>query len=359
MSGVADAELLRRSADSLLVLPYEAWSFGDSVAFEAMVAASAVLNDERWLRFAQGFVRAWATRAEPYRRLDATAPGLAMVEVYERTGDPLVLEAALELARYLVSRPRIGEVFATWEHSPLQHPYGPDVLSGHDLSLLVAPPPGVFVDCLHFDPPYFVALGNAAEDESFVEEGIRQALGYARLLQTDGGLFDHFVLEGSPATYGPGWGRGQGWALLGLLDVLDRLAADAPHRDELVTSARRLVEAMISLQRADGHWYAVVDDPSSGDETSTAAFMAAGFRRAARLGVVDFAVVRAPAERALDAAISATDDAGILRGVSAAVNACTLASHYAHVPRGFVVPWGQGPVVLALTEALQAKGGAA
>ena len=349
MTGLA--KTLRTVADSLLLLPYKTWTFGDSVAFEGMVSASAALADDRWLQFARGFVRAWATRAQPYVRLDCTAPGLAMVQIYRATEDPLVLQGALGLAQYLVTRPRIGGVFSTWDHSPLQQPYGPDHLTAPELALLANPPAGVFVDCLHFDPPFLTALGAVTGDAAWVDEGTEQAAGYVRLLQTESGLFDHFVLEGSTRTYGPGWGRGQGWALLGLLDVLDELPAGHACRPEVAGAAARLFGAMIRLQRDDGHWDAVVGDPGSGDETSTAAFMAAGMLRAARSSLTGNAA-RVAADRALDAALAATDERGILGGVSAAVNACTSPSHYAHVPRGFVVPWGQGPLALAMAERL-------
>jgi len=254
-----------------------------------------------------------------------------------------------------VTRARIDGVFATWEHSPLQQPYGPERLSSQEEALLANPPAGVFVDCLHFDPPFLVALGAASGERALVDEGARQAVGYVRLLQAKTGLFDHFVLEGSPRAYGPGWGRGQGWALLGLLDVLDELPTDHPCRQELAAAATRLTAVMIRLQRDDGHWYAVVDDPASGDETSTAAFMAAGMLRAAGSSISGDEA-RAASHRALEAALKSTGKDGILRGVSAAVNACTNPSHYAHVPRDFVVPWGQGPLALALAERLREEG---
>jgi unsaturated rhamnogalacturonyl hydrolase len=349
------AGTLRTVADHLLTLPYRTWSFGDSVAFEGMVAASTVLGDDRWIHFARGFVRGWATRAQPYVRLDCTAPGLAMVQIYRATQDPLVLEGAVGLAHYLMARPRIDGVFATWEHSPLQQPYGPEQLNGEEAVLLANPPPGVFIDCLHFDPPFLVALGAMSGERALLEEGARQAVGYLRLLQTDSGLFDHFVLEGSPSRYGPGWGRGQGWALLGLLDVLDELPADHACRPELAAATARLIAAMIRLQRDDGHWYAVVDDPASGDETSTAAFMAAGMLRAAG-SAISGDEARASSHRALGAALKSTGKDGILSGVSAAVNASTNASHYAHVPRGFVVPWGQGPLALAIAQRIREDG---
>lgn len=345
-AGPSAPAMLRQVSDSLLRLPYSVWSFGDSVAFEAMIAASDALGNERWLRFAQGAFRGWAARARPYTRLDCTAPGLAMVEAYLRTGDSLLLEAALGLAEYLIARPRLHGVYATWEHSPLQHPFGPGSLPPAEVQLLAQRPSGVFVDCLHFDPPFFAALGAVTGEEQWTAEGVGQALGYVRLLQEDSGLFAHFVIDGSPSRYGSGWSRGQGWALLGLLNVLGCIGRDHEGRADLTAAARRLAEAMLRLQRPDGHWYAVADNPQSGDETSTAAFMAAALPAAGQLTGV--AGTDAAAQSALAAACAATSPEGTLTGVSAAVNACTQISHYAHVPRGFVVPWGQGPLALAL-----------
>jgi unsaturated rhamnogalacturonyl hydrolase len=336
-------------ADSLLDLEYSTWGFGDSVAFEAMLAATDATGDRRYEAFAHGWVRAWATRALPYRRLDCTAPGAAMVALAERTGDGRVVSAARGLADYLRSRPTLEGVYLTWEHSPLMHPYGPAQLPAPEAALLADPPPGVFLDCLHFDPPFLTALGRLVGDASLVADGLAQARGYVRLLQREDGLLDHFRLTTSAQTYGPGWGRGQGWALLGLLDVIEA-APPAEDVADLCQAASALIERMIELQREDGHWWAVVDDPASGEEWSTAAFMAYGFSRACEVPRLldDVKRVRVAARRARHAVMAGLDATGTLGEVSAAVMACTQPSHYAHVPRGFRVPWGQGPALLAL-----------
>jgi unsaturated rhamnogalacturonyl hydrolase len=355
-----DDETYRRMADGLMNLPYETWNFGDSVAFEALLAASTELDDPRYASFARGWMRSWATRAKPYRRLDCTAPGLAMVLAAQRFDDGMLLTAATELADYLMTRPQIAGVYATWDRSPLLAPYGPGTLHGRFAALLADPPPGVFVDCLHFDPGYLVALGAATGIEKYWRAGLDQADGYVRLLQVDGGLFEHFVLAGEPGTFGPGWGRGQGWALLGLLDVIEGArgidvdAAASALVDGLGAAAVRLVEAMCDVQGRDGHWSAVVTDPGSGRESSTAAFMAVGFHRAIELGLLPadrVAAVRRAGDAAVQATRAAIDPDGTLTDVSAAVWACTEASHYSHVPRGFLVPWGQGPALLALGSA--------
>jgi unsaturated rhamnogalacturonyl hydrolase len=353
MTGVlSDEKLLRTAADTLLGLRYEAWHFGDSVAFEALVAASEVLGDERYAAFAHGFVRAWDARREGYRPLDCTAAGLAMCRIYERTGDPLVLAAACGLADYLTTQRRqVRGVHVTWERSPLRHPYGPVPLPPDEAALVQDPGAGVFVDCLHFDPPFLAALGAITGRWHYGELAVAQALGYVELLQDPvAGLFRHFHLEQTDRAYVPGWGRGQGWALLGLLDVLESVPATL-HDPRVRESVQALAAAMVRHQRPDGHWYAVVDRPESGEETSTAAFMALGLRRAIRLGVVDGTAHAEAAERARVAMRDAVDAHGVLSGVSAAVWACTGVSHYDYVPRGFVVPWGQGPLVLALANA--------
>lgn len=346
-------ELVAAVADALLDLSFKTWDFGDSVAFEALIAASDGLGDERWARFAHGYGRAWATRATPFVRLDCTVPGRALVGIATRFRDPQLLGRLRELADYLLTRPTLGGVFETWERSPLLAPYSGVELPDAEQRLLDDPPPGVFVDCLHFDPPYLVALGRATGIGSYVAAGVEQALGYQRLLQTPDGLYDHFALRGASASFGPGWGRGQGWAALGLLEVIEDTEG-APEgvpegaRDQLIDSVRRLLERMVELQREDGHWDAVVDDPTSGDEYSTAGFMAWAIASALRLGIVDGDVMHTAADAARAAVLRSLDADRQLREVSAAVYASTEPTHYGRVPRGYVVPWGQGPALLGL-----------
>jgi unsaturated rhamnogalacturonyl hydrolase len=74
-----------------------------------------------------------------------------------------------------------------------------------------------------------------------------------------------------------------------------------------------------------------------------------------RCGAVEEVDVSDSQTRALRATLACMTAEATLAGVSAAVMACTEPTHYAHVPRGFDVPWGQGPLVLALSE--QVDGG--
>ncbi|WP_160141308.1 glycoside hydrolase family 88 protein [Microbacterium sp. SLBN-154] len=350
-----DESFARGLAEGITRLPFATWNFGDSVAFEALVSWADFSDEERWASFVHGWGRAWETRSRPFVRLDATVPGSALVSVAKRYGDPRLIDGLAELATYLMSRPLIDGVYELWESAPLITPYGDADMRDRDRRLLASPPPCICVDSLHFDPPFLMALGNALRDDHLIAAALQQARGFVSLLQGANGLFHHFLLRGEEGLFGPGWGRGQGWALLGLLDVIGTHpgGADAEELALLVASVQRLIGAMIRCQRADGHWPVVLTQPDSGDEYSTTAFMITGFLRAARSGIVGHDLVAEAVGKAAQALSRSFDADGSLRLVSSAVYTSTVDDHYAHVPRGFVVPWGQGPALLAVIELLR------
>jgi len=339
---------LRAAAEALAGLDFAGWFYGDSIGFEGLLAASDVLGDARYRAYAHGFLRGWATRAEPFRELDNTVPGRALCLIGETHRDRALLEAGERLASYLLRRPTIGGgVHPSFSRAPLREPYGGSSLPDDERRLMDAPGPGVYVDCLHFDPPFLVHLGRLTGDATLVDAGTAQAMGYVRLLQDPGsGLFHHFWLASTERPYILGWGRGQGWALLGLLDTLEQLPPEAAARPVLETAVRSLAGAMVERQRPDGHWHAIAGDATSGHEASTAAFMAIGLASGADRGILDSDALAA-AERAWAATQGSLGEDGVLRDVSAAVWSSTQEEHYRRVPTGFVVPWGQGPVLVA------------
>lgn len=343
-----DPKRLRLAAEVLGRYRFALWNYGDSVGLEGLLSAADALNEPLWEGWVYGALKAWAGRKQrTFTETDNTAPGHTLCLVYERTRDDALVDAAMELVAFLTSRSRVDSVFTSWSQTPLRPPHSGRPLKGHEAALLHHPGPGVFVDCLHFDPPFFAHFGRLIERNTLVDIAVEQALGYIRLLRDDNSsLFWHFFLERTEQRYGYGWGRGQGWALLGLLDLLNFVPDTHPARHELLDAARSLAHALAGLQREDGGWYAVVSDPGSGDESSTAAFAAAGFARGVSKGFFGDEFLE-PARRAWEHTLSRVDRRGVLLDVSAAVWPCTDQSHYSHLPKGFIVPWGQGALLVA------------
>ena len=338
---------VRAVADALCRYPFSVWHYGDSVGYEGLLAASDLLGDGRYEGYVHGSIKAWIPRAEPFRELDNTAAGHAICLAFERTGDEAILPAAERLAEFLMARPTLHGCFTAFAASPLREPYGGATLSAAEQDLLRAPGPGVFIDCLHFDAPFLVHLGRLLEKPAIVDCGAAQAVAMIDLLQDPAtGVFSHFALARTGATYGRGWSRGQGWALLGLLDVLDHLPAGHRHEARIRTAATRLAATLVKTQHPSGHWPALVEEPDVFLETSAAYFYADAFARGVATGLFP-AEWLGPARRAFAAGLAAVRPDGSINGVSAAVWACTAISHYRAVPTGFQVPWGHGPFLLA------------
>lgn len=346
-------------SQTLLRTKIETWNFGESVGFEGLALAARTLERPEYEFFLRGWLRAWAGRRHPFKDLDATIPGHAAVKLSQQFQDDFIMEALVETAQYLTSRPKLFGIYQTWVSSPLLRPYGGVPLSPEHSKLLANPPAGVFIDCLHFDPPFFAALANAVQSKTLMDEAVSQSLAYVARLQDNLGFFWHFALEGQESNFGPSWGRGQGWALLGLLDVFQEVGESNWREDfseelgVIRNAVGRLVKFMISTQLESGHWSARVDSPDPSAEASTAAFMYVGIGRAVRLGILNASEVENSMRSALDATLGSVEDSGILVPVSAAVMACTEPSHYDRVPTGFMVPWGQGPALIALCEAIR------
>jgi unsaturated rhamnogalacturonyl hydrolase len=58
------------------------------------------------------------------------------------------------------------------------------------------------------------------------------------------------------------WGRGIGWFVMALVDVLDQLPREHPRRPDLIASLERTARALVRVQDAEtGLWYQILDLP--------------------------------------------------------------------------------------------------
>jgi hypothetical protein len=104
---------------------------------------------------------------------------------------------------------------------------------------------------------------------------------YAAKLQRPDGIFIH-------ATDGPhAWGRGNGFALLGVTEALTYLPASWNDRGSVLEIYRKHVAALAKLQSDDGSWRQVVDEPTSYRELTVTAMTTAAMARGVRLGWID------------------------------------------------------------------------
>jgi rhamnogalacturonyl hydrolase YesR len=127
--------------------------------------------------------------------------------------------------------------------------------------------------------------------ERDLDTAARMLIAYASRLQRPDGIFIH-------ATTGPfAWGRGNGFAALGLVEALTAMPASHPSRAPLLEIYRRHMDAIRRQQAPDGMWREVIDEPGSYREETATAMLMTAMARGIRLGWID-ASYRATVDRA-------------------------------------------------------------
>jgi unsaturated rhamnogalacturonyl hydrolase len=202
---------------------------------------------------------------------DCGSFGSAMLEAYETNKNPTYLTIAHTIADYIMNTQERKENGAFYRQRDGE--YQTNTL---------------WADDLYMSTPFLTRYYKHTGDIRCVDEAARQFLLfkpylYIPELQAMSHVYD-FKYE--TATYVP-WGRGNGWVIFSLSELLAVLPQDHSKRPELVQFFRQLAEGYLKLQGANGLWHQVLTDPTSYEETSCTAMFIYAFSRGIRYGWLD------------------------------------------------------------------------
>jgi len=329
--------LAESAARAIVAYGFRRWGFGEKIALRALLEASDVLQRLDLRRHVEDLVGNWARTHESYVPADHVAPGLVLLDLYQSSGDATFLEAAT----------RLGALYETF---PAQHGipvHRPDIVE-HSSS--------IWVDCLAIDAPFLFQLARVTDEPAFARLGRWHLHSYIGALKDPAsGFYTHGYDLTTRSPSAVHWGRGNAWALTGLAFALEHAPEeDTELRAFLKAETLSLADSMAARQDSTGGWHTIVDDPSSPIEPSVAAFYAAVLRRAHSLRLLaPTAAMKAATESATKAVLDQMSPDGLLP-VSSATPIGDRAT-YVDRPSG-VFPWGQGPALLALCEAIRVGG---
>jgi unsaturated rhamnogalacturonyl hydrolase len=353
-----------RAADLVLAHRWKLWFWGDSIGLEGLLDASELTGDEKYFGFVYGLLKGWLARERFRSDFDYTAPGVALLRVYEKTGETSLLDAAVRHANYMASfrKTTEAEAYVRYENAAIElppelPPDHPDAQKAVELATQVRNGgPCVFVDSVHFDGPFFSKLYHTIGNEEFRHLVRANILPQIELLfDPQARLFHHFWIEQTRSRNGVLWGRGNGWGLLGLVHTLEYLPPEDLAAVRILGVIRQLANRLLELQDRDGGWHTVLNDPTSYIETSIAAFVVDGFSHALRHGWLEPTQMQPSVESAISFLLKYIREDGLLMGVSYETFPSTRVEHYRQIPRNAMVPWGQGPLLTALWSYYQMK----
>jgi rhamnogalacturonyl hydrolase YesR len=169
-------------------------------------------------------------------------------------------------------------------------------------------------------------VGARTGDPRYATGTGRLLIVYAGKLQRPDGLFIH-------AADGPhAWGRGNGFALLGVTDALTYLPESWQDRARVLQIYRTHVGALLKHQSDDGSWRQVVDEPSSYRELTVTAMTVAAMARGVGAGWIDAATYRPAIDRGWRAVVARVNEDGTVRDVCAGTGAGPTKEYYLNRP---------------------------
>lgn len=331
-------ETLKLIADRTLSYDFTVWFWGDAIAFDGLLEGAELVGDARYSDFCLNYIRRWSK--QPLTWVDHLAPGGALVKLSALFHDESLINASYRLADLLLSEaPRSPRT-----NFPL---YRPDLPSYRHT---------VWVDSIYHVPIFLCELAIATRKADYFDKALEEWKAHERALSSGAGPFlGHAYDSGANLVHGYGWGRGNGWALLGIVDVLELLPRDHPGFPAALQSFQRLSSAVLGLQDKSGFWRTLLHDREAYLEASTASFFGATFTKGVRLGLLNDDYAQA-AELAWRAMLSRIDAEGSFYGVSActwaAVSPGDEVTMYRTLPTEANV-WGQGSALRFAAERIR------
>ena len=334
MTANSTRELLGRVAVRTLGYDFTVWQWGDAIAMDGLLDSADVLRASELRDRVLSFYLRWARR--PLGWSDHLTPGGALLRVAASGDVDDLTRAAANLGDGL-SEPR----------GRLPGYPSTDRTSG-SCATAAGSTPSIT------SPSSWLDSRRPSARPRWYGEAMRIVRSHVDALRPiDYPFLAHSYDVAADVRRGYGWGRGNAWALLGLVDLAEALPVGGPDRAEVELLCRDLSAPIRSAQDTEtGFWRTLLQDRESYLESSTAAMFGTALSKGMRLGILDD-TYEAASERAWRATLSRIDASGAFFGVSAwTIPAITLDDDlrmYKALPTESNW-WGQGAALRAIAE---------
>lgn len=143
----------------------------------------------------------------------------------------------------------------------------------------------LWADDLYMSAPFLTRYAIVSGKPEAMDEAARQFLLFRRhLFMEDQRIMSHVHdFKYGQATRVP-WGRGNGWVLFSLTELLEHLPENHVDREALLDFYRIMCAGVAELQGDSGLWRQVLNEPEAYEEASCTAMFAYAFARGARFG---------------------------------------------------------------------------
>ena len=208
----------------------------------------------------------------------------------------------------------------------------------------------VWIDDAYMSIPFLAQMGRLTGDSKYFFDAARQVAGMTNLLfDRTTGLYDHSWFQNSTFDARFFWGRGAGWMLMAMAELLSVMPEDHPDRARVLETYQRAVQGVAAVQGGTGLWHNLLDKTDSYLETSASAMFTFAIARGVNRGWL--APVYAPvAQAGWKAVARRVRPDGQIEGTCVGTTAAYDAVYYYNRPTDLGAIQGYGPTLMAGAE---------
>jgi len=329
------------------------WSYSMGVVMAAMVQVSEVTGDQTYQDYAvknfnfifqhlpyfRAQAKAFGPQSYGYRRLiemreldDCGAIGAALIKLNAKKPNPRYKEGIDLAATHILTK-------------QLRLPDG----------TLARPRPvavALWIDDAYMSIPFLAQMGATTDERKYFDDAARQVIGMsARMFDESKGLFDHSWFADMEPEARFYWGRGDGWAMMAMAELLSVMPENHPDRPKVLEIFRRGARGAAETQGGTGLWHQLLDRTDSYLETSASAMFTFAIARGVNRGwlPVSYAPIAQSGWRALEARVRQD---GQIEGICVGTTAAYDAVYYYNRPTELSAMQGYGPTLMAGAEVM-------
>ena len=320
------------------------WDWPQGVGLYGLLKMMQFQGSDEYKDFLYQWFKQNMAQGLPSRNINTTTPLLTLADLNEIYHDPDFEALCLDWAKWLM------ECIPRTREGGFQH-----VTSANgDRQGVRLNESEMWIDTLFMTVLFLNKMGQKYQKQEWIDESIYQVLQHIKYLYDDKtGLFFHGWSFNRMDNFGGiFWCRGNSWFTLGILDYLEmfRGSLNSGVKRYILNTYKAQVAKLKSLQSDSGLWHTVLTDPTSYEEVSGSAAIAAGILKGIRTGVLDDSYMDC-AKRAVNAILANIAGDGTVLNVSGGTGMGYDADHYKNI---LIAPmaYGQSLTILALVEAL-------
>ena len=201
---------------------------------------------------------------------------------------------------------------------------------------------------------FLARMGEFTGDNRYFDDAANQVLNYTRYLWCPEKQIYYHCYHTDNKEHGVAhWSRANGWIFMAQADLLSRMPKDHPLREAVIENFRQQASGVARYQGKNGLWHQLLDKEDSYEEITGTAMFVFGIARGVKEGWLhpDFIYV---AEQGLKGMMKKITDNGDVTAICVGTGIMPSATFYYNRPTQTNDPMGEGPVLRALIEMIDA-----